>query len=195
MKVLLCSDIHNPRKDLVLLREKSEDVDFVVCAGDFTNWGSGLVSTLREMNSWGKSVFVVHGNHEDESEVRRVCKSLENVVFFHRDVVDFNGFQLVGWGGGGFSLQDKDFERFVSGLNISDFSRVILVTHAPPFETCLDEIQKGVFVGNDSIKRFVLSSKPLVVVSGHIHETSGLVCNLDGVLLINPGPEGVIVEL
>jgi uncharacterized protein len=195
MKVLLCSDIHDPKKDLVILKNKSKDVDFVICSGDVTNWGTGLVSTLKEFNSWGKKIFLVHGNHEDELEVRRVCKSLENVVFFHNDIVDFNGFKLIGWGGGGFSLQDKSFERFVSSLVLTDFSRVILVTHAPPFETCLDEIQKGVFVGNDSIKRFVVKNKPLVAVSGHIHETSGLVCNLDGVLLVNPGPEGVIVEL
>jgi uncharacterized protein len=195
MKVLLCADMHDDPTSLRVLREKSVEVDFVICAGDMSLWGNGLFSTLREMNSWGKKVFLIHGNHEDEADTRLFCESLENVLFFHRDVILFEDLLLIGWGGGGFSFQDRGFERFVSGLKVDDFSRVILVTHAPPFETCLDEVQDGVHVGNDSIKRFILKNRPLVAVSGHIHETSSLVCDLEGVVLINPGPEGVIIEI
>ena len=171
MKALLCSDIHNPASDLVLLREKSLGVDFIICAGDMGVFGRELDKVLKEFNSWGKPVFVIHGNHEDSEETKRICDSLRNVTFFHGDVVDFHDLKLIGWGGGGFSFRDKGFE------------------------TCLDEKNSGVFVGNESFKHFIVKHKPLIAVSGHIHETSGLVCNLDGVVLINPGPEGVIIEL
>jgi Icc-related predicted phosphoesterase len=117
------------------------------------------------------------------------------LTFFHRDVVKFKDLFLIGFGGGGFAFQDRGFERFVVGLDIKDFSRAILVTHGPPFETCLDETNPGVFVGCESYKQFILKRKPLVAISGHIHETSGVVCNLEGVVLINPGPDGVVLEL
>ncbi len=195
MKALLCSDMHNLEEDLVVLKAKSREVDFVICAGDIGVFGSGLSSALSEMNSWGVPVFVIHGNHEDNQETKEICDSLENVTFFHGSVTNFKDLSLIGWGGGGFSLQDKGFERFIQGLKIEDFSRSILVTHAPPFQTCLDETQPGVHVGCESIKQFIIKNKPLIAVSGHIHETAGVVCNLNDIVLINPGPEGVIVEL
>ena len=195
MKVLLCADIHNDASSLALLHEKSRGVDFIICAGDMTLWGDHLANTLGKMASWGKRVFVIHGNHEDVDDVRVVCSKFENLVFFHRDIVKFKDLTLIGFGGGGFSLQDRGFERFVEGLNIKDFSRTILVTHGPPFETCLDEKHPGVFVGCESYKRFILKNKPLVAISGHIHETEGVVCELNDTVLINPGPDGVILDL
>lgn len=195
MKALLCSDMHDLEENLVVLKIKSKEVDFIICAGDVGVFGHGLSQALAEMSSWGKPVFVIHGNHEDKQEMKQICNTLESVTFFHNDVVKFKDLSLIGWGGGGFSLQDKDFERFVKSLKIDDFSRSILVTHAPPFETCLDETQPNVHVGNESVKRFIVKKKPLIAVSGHIHETSGMVCNLDNIVLINPGPEGIIVEL
>lgn len=194
MKLLLCSDIHDPASEMPLLREKALGVDLVVCAGDMGLFGRGLVEVLEDFNSWGVPVFVIHGNHEDLRDVSLICDSLKNVMFFHGELVNFQGLTLIGWGGGGFSFRDRGFERFVSSLDL-DFSRSILVTHGPAFETCLDEVQRGVHVGNDSFRSFILKKKPLVAVSGHIHETSGLVCDLEGVVLINPGPEGVVIEL
>lgn len=195
MKVLLCADMHNETDSLAVLSELSREVEFVICAGDMSLWGAGLKRTLEIMNSWGKRVFVIHGNHEDEEDTRFVCSKLDNLVFFHKDVIEFKGLTIIGFGGGGFSFRDKGFENFVKDLNVKDFSRTILVTHGPPFETCLDEVQKGVYVGCDSYKHFILKKKPLVAVSGHIHETGGVVCNLNDIVLINPGPEGVIIEL
>ncbi len=195
MKVLLCADMHNDEDSLAVLHEKSQEVEFIICAGDMSLWGNGLKRTLEVMDSWGKKVFVIHGNHEDEEDTRFICDHFDNLVFFHKDVVEFEDLSIIGFGGGGFALQDKEFEKFVKGLSIKNFSRTILVTHGPPFETCLDEVQKSVHVGCDSYKSFILKNKPLVAMSGHIHETSGIVCNLDDIVLINPGPEGIILEL
>jgi len=195
MKVLLCSDIHNHKPSLALLRSKSKNVDLIICAGDMSLWDCGLESTLKELSSFGKPVFVIHGNHEDAIETKNVCLKFDNLTFFHKEVVKFKDLFLIGFGGGGFSLQDKGFENFIKRLVLKDYSRAILVTHGPPFETCLDEKTVGVHVGCESYKRFILKNKPLVAVSGHIHETSGMVCNLGDVILINPGSDGVIVEL
>ncbi|MFP4567390.1 MAG: metallophosphoesterase [Candidatus Woesearchaeota archaeon] len=195
MKVLICTDIHCDKSALASLRELARGVEFIICAGDMSLWGRGLDATLEVMASWGKRVFVIHGNHEDELDTRTVCSKFENLTFFHRDVVQFKDLSLVGWGGGGFSLQDRGFERFVEGLKISEFSRVVLVTHGPPFQTCLDEKQPGVFVGCESYKRFILKHNPLVAISGHIHETEGAICELEGSILINPGPFGVVLDL
>ena len=195
MKALICADIHNDATSMALLREKSREVEFIICAGDMSLWGTDLDKILFEMNSWGKPVFVIHGNHEELSETKMICDSLDNLTFFHGDVVKFKDLNLIGWGGGGFAFQDRGFERFVKGLDLKSFSRTILVTHGPPFETCLDETQQSVHVGCESYKRFILKNKPLVAVSGHIHETSGVVCNLNDVVLINPGPDGVVLEL
>ena len=50
--------------------------------------------------------------------------------------------------------------------------------------------------GNKSIRKFIDQKKPLLNICGHLHETEGKkqVINKK-TLTINPGPDGVILEV
>ncbi|MBR4685319.1 MAG: hypothetical protein IKP04_02175, partial [Candidatus Methanomethylophilaceae archaeon] len=51
----------------------------------------------------------------------------------------------------------------------------------------LDEIPSGAHVGCPAIKKIVDEYKPILAMSGHIHEAIG--CKeIDGTVFVNPGP-------
>jgi Icc-related predicted phosphoesterase len=75
------------------------------------------------------------------------------------------------------------------------FEKTILVTHAPPHKTKLDEMREGYHVGNKSIREFIEKAKPSVAVSGHIHETFEKVDKIGETVIVNPGPGGAIIDI
>ena len=70
MKFLTFSDMHGDKKvikDLVD-RAKKDDIDFLICAGDFTDFGRGMRFILEEFNNVGKKCYIIPGNHEEDEE-------------------------------------------------------------------------------------------------------------------------------
>ena len=72
--------------------------------------------------------------------------------------------------------------------------KVILVTHAPPYQTRLDKIGDS-FVGNRSIRNFIESNNPMLAISGHFHENSGKDDRIGKTVVINPGPFGKLIRI
>ncbi len=192
VKVLFFSDFHNQEVFRYDLDLKAEEADLIVCAGDFTIFESDIEDVLSWMNSWGKKVLLIHGNHESESTVRSLVKDYPNLRFIHGSRFRFRGIDFLGWGGGGFSDVDEGLLRKIPIWERLDGKKVF-VSHAPPFGTKLDYL--GEHVGNHTIRKAIKLLKPLVAVSGHIHETAGEKDHLGKSLLLNPGPSGVIIDL
>jgi Icc-related predicted phosphoesterase len=200
MRVLLFADTHGSSRSIEQIREKSKMADMIVCAGDFTIFENDMSQILRELNNLGKPLLIIHGNHETASSVMMECEQLKNLHFIHRSYYISEDVIFFGFGGGGFSFKDESFKR-ESELFMLEFRKLseskkyklVLVTHAPPYETKLDYL--GEHVGNRDIKEFIQKYKPTLAVSGHIHETFGAVDNINSTKIINPGPDGVIIEL
>ena len=133
-----------------------------------------LEKLLSKINSLGKEVLMMHGNHESDKILNHLCGKFENITFFHRKIINKGGILFLGFGGGGFSQTDKEFEEFVK-KNESKLigKRIVLVTHAPPYKTALDLLGKT-HEGNKSIKKFIEKFKPIYAISGHFHENSGV---------------------
>jgi Icc-related predicted phosphoesterase len=72
--------------------------------------------------------------------------------------------------------------------------KVILVTHAPPYNTKVDRIN-GNLCGNKSIRNFISEVKPVLAVCGHLHETAGKRDKIGKTLVINPGYKGMVIDL
>ena len=53
-----------------------------------------------------------------------------------------------------------------------DSSRTIYVMHAPPFQTNLDRLFDGRWVGSRAIRAFIETHQPHLTLHGHIHESS-----------------------
>lgn len=56
-------------------------------------------------------------------------------------------------------------------LENKDPKKTILVTHAPPYNTCLDVTKYEEHVGSYAIKQLIKEKQPLITLHGHIHET------------------------
>jgi Icc-related predicted phosphoesterase len=202
MKILFFVDTHGSNGSMRRLKEKSQDVDLLVCAGDFTVFENDMTSILREFDEIGKPVLIIHGNHETSSGVMIECEQLKNLHFIHKTYFILNDLVFYGFGGGGFSVRDESFthdaELFIREFkNLIDRDgkkyRLVLITHAPPYGTMLDDL--GGHVGNKSVAEFIRRHEPILAVSGHIHETSGADDKLNNTRMINPGPNGMILDL
>jgi len=62
----------------------------------------------------------------------------------------------------------------------------VFLTHQPPAGTKVDGVE-GRHTGSTAIREFILDMRPILAVSGHMHEAFGTDM-LGGTLLVNPGP-------
>src|SRR3989344_307952 len=138
--------------------------------------------------------------HGDKTIISRlVKKSLETeiksgrqVINLHKKVKTIGNYNFVGYGGGGFSQRDKEFEKFASKIKKEN---IVLITHAPPYDTRLDYLPQTGHVGSRSIKEFIKKHKPLLVICGHLHENETKKQKIKSTMLVNPGSKGEIIEI
>lgn len=202
MKILFFVDTHGSPGKMHRLKEKAKDADVIVCAGDFTIFENDIREILRIFNDFGKPLLLINGNHETPSGVMIECERLKNLHFIHKNYYIAGNIIFYGFGGGGFSIRDESFNR-ESELFIAEFKglsdannkkyKLVLVTHAPPYGTRLDDL--GGHVGSKSVAEFILKHKPIVAVSGHLHENSGIEDRMNDTTIINPGPDGMILDI
>ncbi len=197
MKLLTFSDLHASRTALDKLEKLALDCDALVCAGDFTIFGTQQRDVLVRLNSFGKPVIVVHGNHEVPSDIQEDVSDLENCVFLHGNSHIIGDSLFLAWGGGGFSRVDRGLaERSGYFVNRAKYhhGKIILVTHAPPHRTALDNMD-GNYVGNQTIRDVIQYLQPNLFISGHIHETFGNIDKIGKTICVNPGPHGVVMDV
>ena len=68
------------------------------------------------------------------------------------------------------SIED-DLNQLTQGL---DMNKLILISHAPPFETVCDYNREHKHVGSQAVKQFIQTKQPYMSLHGHIHETVDL---------------------
>ena len=196
MKILAFVDNHGDQKTLDTVKKKTNDVDVLVCAGDITIFEDKLKSTIKELADIGKPLIIVHGNHEFATNMSKICSLYENVHFIHEAYCIIDEVLFLGYGGGGFSTIDKKFDditkEFKKILKKNPKKKVVLVTHAPPHKTKLDMLDNQHF-GNKSIYNFIVEEQPMLSISGHFHETAGMIDKIDKTLVVNPGQEGKLL--
>jgi uncharacterized protein len=197
MKILAFSDLHENMKALEKIKAAvpREQVDLIVCVGDFTVFGRSTKKMLQAINDLGKPVVLIHGNHEDEDEVAGLVEGFPNIMNAHLRIVDTQGLRFMGFGGRGFSQHEPELEEFERKNAESFDSKTIFLCHAPPYGTTLDEVDEDWHVGNESLTELIKRRRPLIVFSGHIHECFHRHDSVAGTILINPGPDGEIIEV
>src|SRR3989344_4931480 len=113
MKILAFTDIHGSLLALKRIEQKvkSQNPDMLVCAGDVSIFEHGIAGILRRLNKLNKKIVIIHGNHEDDSTFRKLSKLFKNIIFIHKNHFIKNNTLFLGYGGGGFSMVDKEFEK------------------------------------------------------------------------------------
>jgi uncharacterized protein len=196
IKILFFSDLHGDMKALSNLKAKAKDTDLVVCAGDFTVMERNVDDVMKNISGIGKHVLMLHGNHEDEDNIKELCNNYDNLTFLHKGVYHVGDYVFLGYGGDGFSTNDPDFVK-VSGFfrkETQGKKRIIFVTHGPAYDTKIDMLGR-MPKGNKSYRNFIDDVQPHLAVSGHLHENAGKHHKIGRTLLLNPGKEGAIVDI
>lgn len=201
MKLLVFSDTHGSLAAFKRIEKKIklQNPDLLVCAGDISIFEHGIGVILRKLNGLGKKIIMIHGNHEDDSTFRKYSKIFRNIIFIHKNYYIENNLLFLGFGGGGFSITDREFEkiaktRFKKIIKENQDKKIILVTHAPPYGTKLDRLGRN-HAGNKSFRHFIEKYNIDLAVSGHLHENFGKEDKIKNTKLINPGPFGKIIEI
>jgi len=196
MNILAFVDTHNMKKELNIVLNKAKKADILVCAGDISWFGQDLNKILKKFAKLGKIMLIIHGNHEDPDELRKLCMKYNNIRFVHKKTFRMKGKMFVAYGGGGFSREDKRFEMFIKEVKkrVKKGEEIVLITHGPPYKTKIDELY-GDYVGNESYNKAIKSLKPLLYICGHIHENSKAKQVIGNTLVIHPGEDGEILKI
>lgn len=199
MKLFCFTDTHANEKVFSLIEKniKKYKPDLLVCTGDVTLFLKGLDEFFKRLEKFGIPVVFIHGNHELEGEIRKLTKKYDYIKFVHKNGYRLGNYLFVGYGGGGFSNVYPEFEHFIpkvkEKIKLDDI--VILLTHAPPYGTKLDFLPYFGHVGSRTAMRAIKELKPKLVICGHLHENFHKMDKLHNVLIINPGPDGTLVEI
>ena len=198
MKILAFTDIHANVKLLEKIVKKSARVDLLVCCGDFTFFGDGATLFFSILKKANKPLFLIPGNHEDMLAFNSLTQRFPFVTNLHRRSSLFQNHLFVGYGGGGFSSIDSGLETFVSSFvkkRASQQHPLIFITHAPPFKSKLDYLPHlHDHRGCKSTVRAIKELRPILTLCGHFHETFHLHDHIGKTLVINPGPDGEILD-
>jgi uncharacterized protein len=198
MKILAFTDLHSNKKDFEKVKQKSKNVDLIVCAGDFTIFGDKTDYFLNQFNKLKKDFLLIHGNHETATEVNNLCHKYKHLFFLHKQTYIKDDIVFIGWGGGGFSFKDKTLEKkesyFKKILNQNKDKAYVFVTHAPPYKTKLDTIHDN-HCGNKSIRNFIKNNKIDLNICGHIEDNNYKKDKIGLSTVINPGPVGRIINI
>lgn len=201
MKILAFTDLHASVTSYkkIQAKIKKEKPDAIFCLGDFTIFEQNIEAVLRKINDLGKTIYLIHGNHEMEQIVKKLAKNNPHIKFIHKQILKLGEYTIIAHGGGGFYGQgklagDKEFDNFVKDKKFT--GKTILLTHAPPGHTKLDYIDwLDDHVGCASYKKFIDKHKPILALSGHIHESFYVKQKIGKTLVCNPGPEGMVFQI
>jgi Icc-related predicted phosphoesterase len=199
MKLLLFSDLHVSQTHCLKLVEMAEDADIVVGAGDFGRFRTGIKKTINWLKVITKPAVVVPGNSESYRELTKACEDWVGATVLHGNGIELQGLSFFGIGGGvpvtPFGPWSWDFTESQATALLADCPNdAILVSHSPP-KGIADLSSSGKHLGSEAVLDTIKSKTPSLVVCGHIHESWGSTEKLGNTMIVNAGPQGMIIEV
>ncbi len=195
MIIIALTDIHGKIDYLPAISGTLQQADLVLIAGYITNFGGWdqAERIISSISQYSKQILAVSGNCDSPS-----VKDYLNTegINLHCNYVNIEGVNFAGIGGSlpcpGRTLNespDKDFQIFLASMEaeVSSTDPFVLMTHQPAWGTIVDTVGQDRHTGSIAIRNFIEKNKPLLVISGHIHEAVG-VDSIGDTVLINPGP-------
>lgn len=201
MKILIISDAHGNVENIEKLSEQAKNADLVFFGGDFAKFNCPETGkpALEALLKNSGSIFAVLGNCDEPDFISEIE---EADICVQKSMVFKDGLVIAGSGGGSKFSGDTPFERTEDEL-VQDFdviknslsqiadddgkcSSLVLIMHNPPKDTKTDVIPGGIHVGSQKLREFIENVQPVLVVTGHIHESAGI-DKIGESTVINPG--------
>lgn len=195
MKLLLLSDIHGNVDNLDKIDGEFKSADAVLFAGDFSECFKTETAkpVLDKLLGKHENIFSVLGNCDDPEFINELEEADINC---ERTIVYHEGLAFCGSGGGsvftGKTPNERTEEDLVSDFEIckaEELDNLILISHNPPKDTKCDAVNESLHAGSQMFKDLITELKPVLVLTGHIHEG----CAVDKIgetVLVNPGSFG-----
>ncbi len=195
MKIIALADIHGSIGHLPEIAGELENADLVLIAGDITTFGDEPQAhkILYAISDYNNQILAVHGNC-DPPAVEEYLEIHENAL--DRRCVALDGITFAGLGGAlqyhGSNRNQSPEDDFTYRLDtlkslITSNGPFVFVSHHPAYGTRLDSVGAGKHAGSTAIREFIEDTKPILAISGHVHEAVAT-DNLNGTTLVNPGP-------
>ncbi|WP_296024012.1 metallophosphoesterase family protein [uncultured Treponema sp.] len=201
MKILIISDAHGNVENIEKLSEQAKNADLVFFGGDFAKFNCPETGkpALEALLKNSGSIFAVLGNCDEPDFISEIEDA---DICVQKSMVFKDGLVIAGSGGGSKFSGDTPFERTEDEL-VQDFdviknslsqiadddgkcSSLVLIMHNPPKDTKTDVIPGGIHVGSQKLREFIENVQPVLVVTGHIHESAGI-DKIGESTVINPG--------
>ena len=197
MKLLIFSDIHNDWKALErLLRVEA---DYYLAAGDQVTWSRGMDRCGEILATRGDKVYVLPGNHESAGDVAAMC-ARHGLHNFHERHLEIGRWHVAGLGYSSptpFNTPGEYSEPQLAERlqRFAELDPLVLVCHAPPYGTALDQVRPGLHAGSRSVLDFIQNHQPAYFFCGHIHEAEGVEIRIGKTRAWNVGKPGHLLEL
>ena len=132
----------------------------------------------------------------DDDPVYKAVMNGGNAFDLHDRPMSVNGFTIIGQEGATISdgrgiglliYAEDEVERHLDSLpQPEDGSRIILVTHTPPYRILDRAMRFGPdHIGSPAVRRFIAKRKPLLVFCGHVHSHGGCEARVGKTTVIN----------
>lgn len=195
-RLLVFSDIHNDAR--ALQTAMGVEADMYVVAGDLVNWGRGLDKMAPWLAPKADRVYIMPGNHESAADIEAFCKS-NGFNEFHGKSLELADMRIAGLGYSSptpFATPGEYTEEEM-GEQLGKFATYrphVLICHAPPLNTELDQIHEGLHAGSRAVREFIEKYQPAHFFCGHIHEAEGRVIQMGATRAQNVGKRGYLLE-
>lgn len=205
MKFFTFTDIHSDIDTMLEIVERvnEDDIEIVVFVGDISWFGQGTETMFDLLGMINKTVLLIPGNHDSEDEINAYCEIYPNCVNINHKKYEHNGTLFVGYGEGGFSMNDPKLKflskKFKNYFDEHDGKKVLLL-HGPPYGTTTDA--KASWYEDDSshcgckvARKLIEDTQVDLVLTGHIHEFEGESDYIGETMVLNPSHKGRIITL
>ena len=197
MRLLIFSDIHGDKSALERLMDT--DADYYFAAGDLANWGRGLEQLAPVLQKRAERMYVIPGNHESEGDIARLCQEC-GFHNFHGQTIRIEGYTVAGLGYSNptpFNTPGEYSEQELAARleEFAGLDPLVLICHAPPKDTRLDQAGEGQHFGSTAVREFIDRHQPAYFYCGHIHEAAGQQDTIGRTLGWNVGKRGRMLDL
>jgi uncharacterized protein len=157
LKLLIFSDIHNDWKTLEGLL--GVQADYYIAAGDQVTWAKGLDRCGEILAQRGDKVYVLPGNHES-AEWSPACARASDCTTFTSSTSRSADGTSPAWA---IPAPRPSTRRAniasrrspSASAKFAELDPLVLVCHAPPYGTALDQIRPGLHAGSRAVREFI----------------------------------------